>query len=503
MQTKRLFLAFLAVAALPCGLYAQYKGSVPPPSEYQTGWDQISAALARQHLGYLAGPECQGRGSGQPGFYKAAEYVAARFKEMGLVPIGENGTYFQGVPFSKTSVDESASGLTGPSIDLKIGKGLGGSLTGDADVSVEEVVFIKLPTTLPTALPEGLSVQGKAVVVASATPLDFRTRNLFIQGGAAMVITVVEKAPAPFASVSPGNRTAGGGRAGRAPALSIDRRYALDLARALGVDPTMVVAGSTDSDGVEFKEAKGALHLTVKVKTEQIMVPNVVGMLPGSDPVLKEQYIGVGAHLDHLGVNASGVVYPGADDDGSGSTAMLMIAKAATSNPVKPRRSVVFMAFCGEEMGLIGSGYYTANPLIPLDRMDCLLQMDMVGRNEEKPNENPPEKAEDNINTIHLVGSKRISMELHNVVIDMNKYLNFAFEYDEEGVYERSDHANFARKGVPITFLFSGFHPDYHQPTDTIDKINWDKIVSTARLNYLVLETVGGMTEMLKHDAGG
>jgi hypothetical protein len=94
-------------------------------------------------------------------------------------------------------------------------------------------------------------------------------------------------------------------------------------------------------------------------------------------------------------------------------------------------------------------------------------------------------------------------MELHRVTLDMNKYINFVFEYDEESVYERSDHANFARKGVPITFLFSGFHPDYHRPTDTVDKINFEKIVSTARLNYLVMETVSMMPEMLKHDAVG
>jgi Zn-dependent M28 family amino/carboxypeptidase len=155
------------------------------------------------------------------------------------------------------------------------------------------------------------------------------------------------------------------------------------------------------------------------------------------------------------------------------------------------------MAFCGEEMGLIGSAHYANNPIFPLDKMTCLLQVDMVGRNEESQNDKP----EDNIDTIHLVGSKRLSMELHQAVLDANKYVNFKFEWDEEDVYTRSDHYNFAAKGVPIAFVFSGFHPDYHQPTDTMDKINFDKIVSTARLFYATALDAANRPAKLKKDA--
>ena len=191
------------------------------------------------------------------------------------------------------------------------------------------------------------------------------------------------------------------------------------------------------------------------------------------------------------------MIYPGADDDGSGSTAMLLVAKALTSNELKPKRSVVFMAFTGEEKGLVGSRYYAANPIMPLEDMSCLLQMDMVGRNEEKSGEAP----EDNVNTIHLIGSKRISTQLHNMTLAANDYIQFEFEYDEESVYTRSDHYSFAVKGVPITFLFSGFHPDYHRATDTIDKINFDKIVSAARLNYIVVQRVGQLPGLITRKA--
>ena len=488
-------LSLLAVLLGPQALLAQFAGTIPPPSEYKAGWDTITTELARKHLSYLAGPECQGRGTGQPGYQKAAEYVADQFRALGLVPIGDNGTYFQGVPFTSTSIDESATSLTGSTLNLRLGKGLGATSFGsDANLTTEDVVFLNLATGA-TQLPEGVDLSGKAVVVTVAGQVN--TRRL--TSNAAMVLTVVDRATMPAPSVSPARGGGGRGRGTQAPNLTIERRYAFELARALGVEPSMLLAGGADGSApVELREAKGSLSLALKVKTEEVRVPNVVGMLPGSDPELKARYIGVGAHLDHLGVSG-GTVFWGADDDASGSTAMLLVANAAANNPLKPKRSIVFMAFCGEEMGLIGSGYYTANPIIPLERMDCLLQMDMVGRNEEKRNE----KAEDNVNTIHLVGSKRISMELHNITLDMNKHIGFEFEYDEESVYERSDHANFARKGVPITFLFSGFHPDYHRPTDTIEKINFDKIVNSARLNYLVLERVGGMTENLKLDAGG
>jgi hypothetical protein len=475
-------------------LFAQYKGAIPPPVEFEKGFEAVTVELAKHHLNYLAGPECAGRGTGQAGFQKAAEYVAARFKELGFVPIGDNGTYFQGVPFNSVSIDTTATALTGPMGEIRVGKGLGVSGTTDATVSTETVVFLTMKQG--AAIPDGLDLTGKAVVV-NTDNFDQNARSAINRKGPAMVIVVVQQAAKPVPSISRG--APGGNRGGRGPrSVEVERRYALDLARSLGVDPALVASSLGSAEGVTAKEVSGRLGLTIKVKAEEIKVPNVVGMMPGSDPTLKEQYIGVGAHLDHLGISG-GVVYPGADDDGSGSTAMLLVAQALASNPVKPKRSVVFMAFCGEEMGLIGSRYYTENPLIPLERMDCLLQMDMVGRNEETATD----KADDNLHTIHLVGSKRISTQLHQITLDMNKHIGFEFEYDEEDVYERSDHANFARKGVPITFLFSGFHPDYHRPTDTVDKINFDKIVSSARLNYLVLQTVAGLPEMVKRDVGG
>ncbi len=175
-------------------------------------------------------------------------------------------------------------------------------------------------------------------------------------------------------------------------------------------------------------------------------------------------------------------------------------------NPVKPRRSIVFMAFCGEEMGLIGSGFYASNPKLPLADMVCELQMDMVGRDSDGAQNGDPNRvdvAADNVNTIRLVGSKRISTELHALILDLNKHVGFTFKYDAEDVYTRSDHYNFAVKGIPISFLFDGFHPDYHKPTDTVDKINFDKLTNAARLYYLVTSEAANRNERFKKDVAG
>lgn len=260
----------------------------------------------------------------------------------------------------------------------------------------------------------------------------------------------------------------------------ISLEVAKELAKSVRVDPKLVSLDDLPDATARLETTETSAKVVVKVQTEEVGVPNVVGLLEGSDPVLKNEVVGIGAHLDHLGVQ-NGTVYWGADDDGSGSTAVMLVAKALATNPVRPKRSILVMWFCGEEMGLIGSKHYADNPIIPNEKMVCELQLDMVGRNEEKQGE----AASDNLNTIHLVGSKRISNELHEMILEQNKHVGFEFEYDEEGVYTRSDHYSFAAKGIPIAFLFTGFHPDYHQPSDTIDKINFDKIVNAARLFYL------------------
>ena len=215
---------------------------------------------------------------------------------------------------------------------------------------------------------------------------------------------------------------------------------------------------------------------------------NVWGVLPGSDPKLKDEYVVIGSHLDHLGRSATGF-YPGADDDGSGTTGVMAVAQMFAKNNVRPKRSILFVCFSGEERGLIGSNYFVKNCPIPLSSIAAELQMDMIGRSEEESRDggrlvNKGETAADNKNVIHLVGTKKLSNTLHDICMTKNDTAGFDIEFDSEDLFTRSDHANFAYQGVPIAFVFTGIHKDYHQRTDTPDKIEYPKLLRIANYVY-------------------
>ena len=247
-------------------------------------------------------------------------------------------------------------------------------------------------------------------------------------------------------------------------------------------------------DGAEFE-------LVVELKETIDKTRNVVGFIPGSDPELRDEAVVIGGHLDHVGEH-DGKIFNGADDNASGSTALLAVCRALMANPRRPRRSTVIVFFGAEERGLHGSRYYVDNPTLPIEKMVCMFNMDMVGRNEERRDRSGKvtEKAADNVDCLHVIGSKRHSLELDPWIHKVNGPIGFKFEYDEEGVWNRSDQYNFAAKGVPVTFFFAGFHADYHKPTDTIEKINFDKVTRVSRLVYSLVFEVGDRPRRLRNN---
>ncbi len=488
LMRKVLALVLLPVVALSA--VAQYPGSAPVPTKLKKGFDSITQEDARKWLGTLSSKEFEGRGTGQPGFQKAANFMAARFKEFGLKPIGDKGTYFQNVPFMRIrSVPETSWIDVG---GTKVAKGLAfRGIEEDAHAEAK-AVFIKAASA-DAKLESEDAIKGKIVIVNVKQVGNSLRRQLFL-GEPLAVLIIGEPSPGEGWSVRYLSGNQAEARKNGVLRATVSRADASALAEKLGIGRGFALEAAAGS-ALEIKESEASASLHASVQKENFGVPNVVGLLEGSDPALKSEVVGLGAHLDHLGIN-NGVIYPGADDDGSGSTALLEIARAMSLNQAKPKRSVLFMAFCGEEMGLIGSGYYANHPIMPNDHMICELQMDMVGRNQETQTEKP----ENNTDTMNLVGSKRISTELHQHILDVNKYVNFRFMYGEEGVYTRSDHYNFAAKGIPIAFVFSGFHKDYHQPTDTIEKINFEKLTNTAKLYYLAAWLAADRAENFKHD---
>jgi hypothetical protein len=503
---------FPALFLLAATVLAQQGTLKPPPEKAATGFKTINPDDAKTWLGYLAGEECEGRGSGQAGFQKAADYVAGHFKEWGLKPVGDKGpdgkpTYFQMVPFTSQGFDPGTVraeilGGQGP-MTLKVGEGFG--ITGRGKIEADASVVFLVAAATDKKL-DDLGLEGKVVVAVGYGPGDgeFPTTLGFlneIRKQKPAAIFRIDDVGAARGVVEgdwnlkrPSREPSGDGSESPNPrrssvALLVSRDIAAKIAAAAGLDLAKLVEKAKASGSPTKTATK--LRAVVKAESKAVEkgVPNVVGYLEGSDPSLKKELLIFGSHLDHLGRAAGGEMYPGADDDGSGTTALLLIARSYAQNGKMPKRSVLFIAVCGEEKGLLGSEWYVEHPIFPLADTVAELQMDMVGRHEEAhPSENPGnEKAEDNVNSLHLVGSKKISTQLHDIILKTNEdHVGFDFEYDGEKYYTRSDHYNFAKKGIPVSFVFTGVHRDYHETTDTPDKIDYPKLARVAKLMYLV-----------------
>jgi Zn-dependent M28 family amino/carboxypeptidase len=231
------------------------------------------------------------------------------------------------------------------------------------------------------------------------------------------------------------------------------------------------------------------------VKTE-----NVAAIIKGD--VYPDEYIILTAHLDHVGIE-DGEIYNGADDDGSGSMALLEIAQAfklAELDGNRPKRSIVILHVSAEEKGLLGSRYYVENPLYPIDETITNLNVDMIGRTD-------PTRESDNDNYIYLIGTDRLSTMLHETSEKVNRNtVNLELDYrfnawdDPNRFYERSDHFHFAKNNIPVIFYFSGTHEDYHMPTDTPDKIRYDLLTKRARLIFHTAWEIANMDETIEVD---
>ncbi len=249
-----------------------------------------------------------------------------------------------------------------------------------------------------------------------------------------------------------------------------------------------ILANSKVDDSFQ-KSEQFTIHYENKVNP--IVAENVIAHIRGSE--FPDEYIVISAHLDHVGIDAEGQIYNGADDDGSGTVAILEIAEAfqqAAKEGHPPKRSILFLHVTAEEKGLLGSQYYTDyDPIIPLENTKTNLNIDMIGRIDPK--------REGDRNYIYLIGSDKLSQELHDVSEAVNeRTMNITLDYtynaenDPNRFYYRSDHYNFAKYNIPVIFYFNGTHDDYHQPSDTIDKIEWDLLQNRAQLVFYTAWTL-------------
>lgn len=242
----------------------------------------------------------------------------------------------------------------------------------------------------------------------------------------------------------------------------------------------------------ELKKGRAVANLSGELNLAEVRLTssNVLAFIPGSDPILSKEVVVITAHYDHIGIE-NGVVYNGADDDGTGTVALLEIAEAfmtAKKQGKAPRRSILIMPVSGEEKGLLGSSYYASHPVIPLEMTVADLNIDMIGRNDI---------AHENSDYVYIIGSNMLSTDLHNANELANNtwtFLKLDYKFNDKNdpnqFYYRSDHYNFAKNNIPSIFYFSGIHEDYHQPTDDIEKINFKKVEKVARLVFATAWTL-------------
>lgn len=478
----------------------------------EAGRDIAPAAL-RADITTLASDTYEGRMTGEPGGEKARAFIEARYKMLGLEPAGDAGGFSQWFDATigvRLAGDNSLRVHTG-SADSSFAVDdaflpFAFSDTGTVDAGV---VFAGYGITAPDHKYDdyaGLDVKDKIVLLLRHEPgerdsasvfngakasqySDFRLKLMTArQHGAAGVLIVLD--PLNHAGddddlVSLGSAEGFGG--GDIPAVYMKQRIASWMAQAAGgdlrgwqraIDSTMTPQ-SRVLDGV-------TVRMHVGLVKDRRHVANVVAVLPGSDPVLKDEFVAIGAHYDHLGRGGANSlardnerhdIHHGADDNASGSAGVMALAASFTAAKKAghgPKRSVIFLDFTGEEEGLLGSSWYTGHPTRPLAKTVAMINMDMIGR------------MKDDKLTVSGVGS---SPEFHGLVDSMATGLDLKVSHGESG-YGPSDHSSFYTQKIPVLFLFTGAHEDYHRPTDTADKINYDGEARILRFAARALEQI-------------
>lgn len=473
-----------------------------PAQEPAPGMQQILAESLLARAEVLASDELQGRLTASPAQERVAEMIAEHFAELGLEPLGEVGEdgergWQQRYPLFRTRLGESTSLRLG---DETWTDGFGVlAATAPSDVEIEgRWVFVDPRRDIPdlggaipvVALPLSRIRTRSFQVLFSASLTDFvrargMSRKLARAGAEVAVFCVLDDdsgvtnalnfvglGPGKHALTFEGSSPADMASTWRAdiPQVFLSAERSRQVLAALGYRANE--RGKVRKEG-RAKTDDGAL--SVSVVREPADGINVVGLLRGSDPQLEDEALVYSAHMDHVGLRLDGDVYNGADDNGSGTAALMEIAAAFAGAEERPRRSVIFLSVSGEEQGLWGSQYYCDNPTWPLDDVVANINIDMIGRS-------GPESEEDEVTVTPSHGHRMFS-SLARDGAALARELGLTFREGDK-YYTRSDHYHFARNEVPVIFFCSGEHEDYHLVTDHADKLDPAKMERIARLAY-------------------
>lgn len=502
---KKLFIvAGIALTTLSCGSSQQQTATAETtiiPIDPRVYGNSITSDELKEMLYTFASDEFEGRNTGEKGQKMAVEYLKKHYVDMNIPsPISE-GDYFQEVPLLNQKAPQTEITVDGVEFKNYVDLVMSGSATTQT-IKASDIIYAGYGIEDEKySSYKDLDVEGKIVLIKSGEPKNedgtYITTGLkedtkWSVGRQALsskrdvarnkgVKTLLFMDDAYLKMVANYMESAAkSGRDGRIM-LKDKQENMLQILISEKLGASLLASIATDDIS---KTVKTNLEIDVTSNSEEVNSENVVAFIKGSEK--PDEIIVISAHLDHEGIK-NGEIYNGADDDGSGTVAILEIAEAfkkAQDAGHGPKRSLLFLHVTGEEKGLLGSSYYAdIDPIFPLENTVANLNIDMIGRID-------PKRTGDR-NYIYLIGSDKLSTELHNISEEINKkYMNIALDYtyneenDPNRFYYRSDHYNFAKNNVPIIFYFNGTHDDYHKPSDTPDKIEYDLLENRTRLVF-------------------
>ncbi|MBE7173702.1 MAG: M28 family peptidase [Williamsia sp.] len=515
----------LTASLLLLGLFLSGQAQKNPEKYAAT----ITAADLKKHLTIVAGDDMQGRETGTEGQKRAAAYIESQFKSLGL-RAGNKESFQQVYPLMQDTILSSHLQIGGKEYEFGKDYMLSATTSANKNISAQKIVFVGYGIADSVYNDyTGIDVKDAIVVYAlgeprqegqSAAPApggrggfsraDARKMQTAISKGAAAVLVLSPRMATIDATMAASQRRSNlypAGRQGTGSDALNTATISQGLFKELFGNEFADTAWKKFTNSEKFTAAdyktvnKPVVFSCQKSSEEKANSSNVLAVLEGTDK--KDEYVFLTAHYDHLGLR-NGVIYHGADDDGSGTVSVLEMAEAfakAKAEGNGPRRTIVFMTVSGEEKGLWGSAYYGDHPLFPLEKTTVDLNTDMVGRLD------PNRTNGDSTNYVYVIGDDKLSSDLKSISETANnKYTKLELDYkyndpkDPQRIYFRSDHYNFARKGVPILFYFDGIHADYHRPSDTVDKINFDVMQKRVRFIFHTAWEMANRNDMLKRD---
>ena len=446
----------------------------------------ITAAGLKKHLSIIAGEEMQGRETGTEGERKAAAYLVSQYNKINLTP-GNAGSYRMPFSLFQDKVTSSSLKVNGASYILDKDFWISAATAPQKLLTSNDLLYVGADFNDKSTL----AVKGRLLISTEGKERTMYETMVAQKLGAIGIIHIAKTNPSMPSSLI--------GRL--AFTANTNTFISMTVSKTLGA---ALLGGTKEFSDQEWEELPigkyiAAIEWTADRKSLTIPSANVIAYIPSKEK--SDEYLFITSHYDHEGIQ-NGVIYYGADDDGSGTTGVLAIAEAfaqARKKGFSPKRNIVFMNVSGEEKGLLGSKYYSEHPIFPMEKTTADLNIDMIGRID-------PTYKGDSMNYVYLIGEDKLSSDLIPITDKVNKSYNMELDRrfndpkDTNRFYYRSDHYNFAAKGVPVIFYFNGTHADYHKPTDRVEKINFDLMEKRTRVIFETAWEMATRDEMLKRD---